>query len=50
MDVSHILDELNDAQRQAVSAPPGGMLVLAGAVAGLAFGGLVVLVLEYLDR
>ncbi|MEW7980024.1 MAG: DNA helicase II [Candidatus Sedimenticola endophacoides] len=34
MDVSHILDELNDAQREAVSAPPGGMLVLAGAGSG----------------
>ncbi|MET0049433.1 MAG: DNA helicase II [Sedimenticola sp.] len=34
MDVSHILDGLNDAQRDAVSAPPGGMLVLAGAGSG----------------
>ncbi len=34
MDVSHILDGLNDAQREAVSAPPGGMLVLAGAGSG----------------
>ncbi len=34
MDVSRILDNLNDAQRQAVSAPPGGMLVLAGAGSG----------------
>ncbi|MES9877777.1 MAG: DNA helicase II [Candidatus Sedimenticola sp. PURPLELP] len=34
MDVSHILDDLNDAQRDAVSAPPGGMLVLAGAGSG----------------
>ena len=33
-DVSHILDELNDAQREAVSAPPGHMLVLAGAGSG----------------
>jgi DNA helicase-2/ATP-dependent DNA helicase PcrA len=34
MDVSHILDGLNDAQREAVSAPPGGMLLLAGAGSG----------------
>jgi DNA helicase-2/ATP-dependent DNA helicase PcrA len=34
MDVSHILDGLNDAQREAVTAPPGGMLVLAGAGSG----------------
>jgi len=34
MDVSHLLDDLNDAQREAVSAPPGGMLVLAGAGSG----------------
>ena len=34
MDVSHILDGLNEAQREAVSAPPGGMLVLAGAGSG----------------
>ena len=34
MDVSPILDGLNDAQREAVSAPPGGMLVLAGAGSG----------------
>jgi len=34
MDVSHILDGLNDAQREAVSAPSGGMLVLAGAGSG----------------
>ena len=34
MDVSHILDGLNDAQRQAVTAPPGGMLILAGAGSG----------------
>ena len=34
MDVSHIFDELNDAQRDAVAAPPGPMIVLAGAGSG----------------
>ena len=34
MDVSHLLDPLNDAQREAVSAPPGHTLVLAGAGSG----------------
>ncbi|MDH3637247.1 MAG: DNA helicase II [Gammaproteobacteria bacterium] len=34
MDVSHIFDQLNDAQRDAVAAPPGPMLVLAGAGSG----------------
>ena len=34
MDVSDILDPLNDAQRQAVSAPLGQNLVLAGAGSG----------------
>ena len=34
MDVTHILDPLNDEQRQAVAAPPGHMLVLAGAGSG----------------
>ncbi len=34
MDVSHILDSLNDAQREAVSAPVGNLLVLAGAGSG----------------
>ncbi len=34
MDVSHILDDLNDAQREAVTAPPGPLLVLAGAGSG----------------
>jgi DNA helicase-2/ATP-dependent DNA helicase PcrA len=34
MDVSHLLDALNDAQRDAVSAPPGHYLVLAGAGSG----------------
>ncbi len=34
MDVSDILDQLNDAQRQAVAAPVGNLLVLAGAGSG----------------
>jgi DNA helicase-2/ATP-dependent DNA helicase PcrA len=34
MDVSHILNSLNDAQRQAVTAEPGNLLVLAGAGSG----------------
>jgi DNA helicase-2/ATP-dependent DNA helicase PcrA len=34
MDVSHILDSLNDAQREAVTAEPGNLLVLAGAGSG----------------
>jgi len=34
MDVSHLLDSLNDAQREAVSAEPGHYLVLAGAGSG----------------
>lgn len=34
MDISHILESLNEAQRQAVAAPPGSMLVLAGAGSG----------------
>ncbi|MDR0779637.1 MAG: DNA helicase II [Pseudomonadales bacterium] len=34
MDVSHILNSLNDAQRQAVTADPGNLLVLAGAGSG----------------
>ena len=34
MDVSHILDALNDAQRQAVTAPLAPTLVLAGAGSG----------------
>ncbi|NIV29476.1 MAG: UvrD-helicase domain-containing protein, partial [Anaerolineae bacterium] len=34
MDVSSILDPLNDAQREAVTAPDGHVLVLAGAGSG----------------
>jgi DNA helicase-2/ATP-dependent DNA helicase PcrA len=34
MDVSHILDGLNEVQREAVTAPPGSTLVLAGAGSG----------------
>ncbi|MGB5834681.1 MAG: DNA helicase II [Thiohalocapsa sp.] len=34
MDVSHILDSLNDAQREAVTAESGNRLVLAGAGSG----------------
>ena len=34
MDGSPIFDSLNDAQRQAVAAPPGPLLVLAGAGSG----------------
>jgi len=34
VDVSHLLDDLNPAQREAVSAPPGHYLVLAGAGSG----------------
>ncbi len=34
MDVSHIFDDLNDAQREAVSSEPGPLLVLAGAGSG----------------
>ena len=34
MDVSYLLDPLNDAQREAVCAPPGHYLILAGAGSG----------------
>ncbi len=34
MDVSHLLDNLNDAQREAVSAAAGNQLILAGAGSG----------------
>jgi len=34
MDVSHLLDELNEAQREAVTAPDQHLLVLAGAGSG----------------
>lgn len=34
MDVTHIIDSLNDAQRQAVTAPVQNLLVLAGAGSG----------------
>ena len=34
MDVSHLIDSLNDAQREAGCAPPGHYLVLAGAGSG----------------
>lgn len=34
MDVSHLLDQLNGAQREAVSAPLGNYLILAGAGSG----------------
>ncbi len=34
MDVSPILDPLNEAQRDAVSAPVGNLLILAGAGSG----------------
>ena len=34
MNVSHLLDPLNDAQREAVTAPPGSLLILAGAGSG----------------
>ena len=34
MDVSHVLESLNEGQRGAVGAPPGNLLILAGAGSG----------------
>ena len=34
MDVSYLLDSLNDKQREAVAAPRSNLLVLAGAGSG----------------
>ena len=34
MDVSHVLESLNEGQRDAVGAPPGNLLILAGAGSG----------------
>ncbi|MDO9371775.1 MAG: UvrD-helicase domain-containing protein, partial [Gammaproteobacteria bacterium] len=34
MDVSRLIDPLNDAQREAVCAPQGPLLILAGAGSG----------------
>ena len=34
MEASHLIDSLNDPQREAVAAPPGSSLVLAGAGSG----------------
>lgn len=34
MDISDLLDNLNDVQREAVAAPPGNMLIIAGAGSG----------------
>ena len=34
MDVSHIIDDLNEPQREAVASEAGPMLVLAGAGSG----------------
>lgn len=34
MDVTHLIDGLNDAQREAVTSPPANLLVLAGAGSG----------------
>ena len=34
MDVSHVLESLNEGQRDAVGAPPGNLMILAGAGSG----------------
>ena len=34
MDVSHVLNSLNESQRDAVGAPPSNLLILAGAGSG----------------
>ena len=34
MDISHLLDDLNEVQREAVAAAPGNMLIIAGAGSG----------------
>ena len=34
MDVSHVLESLNEGQRDSVGAPPGNLLILAGAGSG----------------
>jgi len=34
MDINHLIDQLNDKQREAVCAPVGNMLILAGAGSG----------------
>ncbi len=34
LDISHLIDGLNDRQREAVAAPPGNLLIIAGAGSG----------------